>query len=264
MTSVERAAGRRKQSVAEASFDAWIKYYRQDENAPNAIVSYYVKGSLIALALDLTVRRATRGRRSLDDVMRALWTEYGCTGRGVGEEEIETLAQRVTGVDLRRFFDRALRSTADWRWEPLLAAFGLHVSRFPAQSGSDRGGQAPPGAMPPRAVLGARVEPAGNDVKLAQVFDGGAAQAAGFSAGDVAIALNGLRLTPGNWEQVLGRHRPGTVVRLTAFRRDELIERRVRLKAAPRDTYALAIDPHSTAAQRRLLDGWLQGPPAEN
>jgi predicted metalloprotease with PDZ domain len=259
MTAVERGAGRRRQSVADSSFDAWIKYYRQDENAPNAIVSYYAKGALIALALDLTVRKATRGGRSLDDVMRALWTEYGGTGRGVGEDDVEALAQRVTGVDLRRFFERALRSTADWRWEPLLASFGLRVTRFPAQSSGDRGGQAPSAPKPPRAVLGARIESAGSDIKLAQVFDAGAAQAAGLSAGDALVALNGLRLTPGNWEQMLGRHRPGAVVRIAAFRRDELIERRVRLKAAPRDTYALSIDPRASAAQRRLLDGWLQG-----
>jgi predicted metalloprotease with PDZ domain len=79
----------------------------------------------------------------------------------------------------------------------------------------------------------------------------------------VLIALNGLRLTPGNWEQVLGRYRPGTVVRATAFRRDELIERSVQLKAAPRDTYALTMEKRPTATQRRLLDGWLQGPRAE-
>src|SRR5690606_34264547 len=83
MTAVHRGSGRLKQSLADSSFDAWIKFYRQDENAPNAIVSYYAKGSLVAWALDLTVRKATAGRRSLDDVMRALWREYGLSGRGV-------------------------------------------------------------------------------------------------------------------------------------------------------------------------------------
>jgi predicted metalloprotease with PDZ domain len=74
---VLRGSGRTKQSVADSSFDAWTKYYRQDENAPNAIVSYYTKGSLVALALDLTIREKTRGRKSLDDIMRALWQRYG-------------------------------------------------------------------------------------------------------------------------------------------------------------------------------------------
>jgi predicted metalloprotease with PDZ domain len=263
MTSVERGPGRRKQSVADSSFDAWIKYYRQDENAPNAIVSYYAKGSLIALALDLTLRKATQGKRSLDDVMRALWAEYGCSGRGVGEDEVEALAERVSGVPLRRFFDRALRATEDLPLQSLLRDCGIQTQLFAAQSSGDRGGNAPASARRPRAVLGARIDAAGNEIKLSQVFDAGAAQAAGLSAGDVLIALNGLRLTPGNWEQMLGRYRPGDVVRATAFRRDELIERSVQLKAAPRDTYALTMEMRPTATQRRLLDSWLQGPRAE-
>ena len=73
-----RTPGRSRQSVADSSFDAWIKYYRQDENSPNAIVSYYVKGALVALALDLTLRRESR--ITLDDVMRALWQRYGEPG----------------------------------------------------------------------------------------------------------------------------------------------------------------------------------------
>ena len=259
MTTVERGSGRRKQSLADASYDAWIKYYRQDENAPNALVSYYTKGALVALALDLTVRKATAGRRSLDHVMRALWREHGLRDRGVGEDEFEALAERVTGVRLQAFFERALRSTADLPLPVLLREFGVGSSLHAAQSNADRGGGRPPAAAAPRLVLGARIDAAGADVKLGQVFDDGAAQRAGLAAGDVLIALNGLRVTPGNWEQLLGRYRAGTSVRATAFRRDELIERTLRLRSAPRDTYALWIDTQAKPAQRRLLDGWLGG-----
>ena len=83
---MERNAGRLKQSVAESSFDAWTKYYRQDENSPNAIVSYYQKGALVALGLDLTIRAKTDGARSLDDVMRLLWQYYGEGSGGVPED----------------------------------------------------------------------------------------------------------------------------------------------------------------------------------
>src|SRR3569623_944611 len=101
VNGVLRGGGRSKQSVAESRFDAWIKYYRQDENAPNAIVSNYTKGSLGALALDLTIRAETRGRKSLDDVMRALWQRYGRDfyapggGRGIDEDEVEALSAEV-------------------------------------------------------------------------------------------------------------------------------------------------------------------------
>ncbi|HEY8427580.1 MAG TPA: PDZ domain-containing protein [Sandaracinaceae bacterium] len=257
MTTVQRGSGRLKQTLAESSFDAWIKFYRQDENAPNAIVSYYAKGSLVALALDLTVRKATGGRRSLDDVMRTLWNEYGRSGRGVGEDEFERIAERVTGVRLQRFFARAVHGTDDLDWGALFRPFGVRVALNPAQSSSDRGGTKPCADGKERAVLGARLDAAGNEVKLGQVYDGGAAQAAGLAAGDVLIALDGLRITPGNWEQVLARYAPGAVVRATAFRRDELMEFRVRLGSAPRDTYYLWLDERASAARRRLLDGWL-------
>ena len=81
ITRVRGGSGRLKQSLAESSFDAWTKFYRQDENAPNAIVSYYAKGSLAALSLDLTIRLETKGATSLDDVMRALWNRVRRPGR---------------------------------------------------------------------------------------------------------------------------------------------------------------------------------------
>ena len=260
LTAVYRGSGRRKQTVAESSFDAWIKYYRQDENAPNAIVSYYAKGSLIALALDLTIRKATRGRRSLDHVMRALWKEHGTTGRGVGEKEIEALAQRVSGVNLERFFDRMLRSTEDFDWAPLLRAFGIRMRIDAAQSSTDRGGGSTAAARgTARVTLGARLDTAAGEVKIAQVFDDAPAQAAGLSAGDIVIAIDAVRITAGNWDELLQRRRPGDRIRVTAFRRDELIERTVRLAAAPKDTFRLWLDTAPGAAQRRLQALWLTG-----
>ncbi|MCC6534967.1 MAG: M61 family metallopeptidase [Burkholderiales bacterium] len=262
MTAVERGSGRRKQSVSESSFDAWIKYYRQDENAPNAIVSYYAKGSLIALALDLTLRKATRGRRSLDDLMRALWRDFGDGRRGVAETEIEAMAERIAGVPLARFFERALRSTEDMKLAGLLRDFGVRTHLGRAQSTSDRGGT--PAARNPataaqRAVLGARIDSSGAEVKLGQVFDGGAAQAAGLAAGDVLVAINRIRVAAATLETMLARYRPGDVVEVSAFRRDELIERELRLLAPPRDTYVLEPDPHASATQRRMRDAWLGG-----
>src|SRR5690606_37766148 len=91
ISGVMRGPGRRLQSVAESSFDAWIKYYRQDENSPNAIASYYAKGSLEALALDQTISSRTDGKRSLDDAMRLMWRRHGRDfferREGLGEDE---------------------------------------------------------------------------------------------------------------------------------------------------------------------------------
>jgi predicted metalloprotease with PDZ domain len=206
------------------------------------------------------VRKATEGKRSLDDVMRTLWAEYGATSCGVGEAELESLIQRVTGVRLKRFFDRMLRSTEDIEWAPLMRHFGMRMRIDAAQSAADRGGNAPrkdAKPTPPRAVLGARLDTSGSEVKVAQVFDGGAAQAGGLSAGDILVAIDGIRITPANWEQLLGRHHPGDSLRVTGFRRDELFERDVRLMAAPANTFSLWQDPSPSARQRRRLTQWL-------
>src|SRR5260221_10032365 len=96
ITSLLRTSGRKKQTVAESSFDAWIKYYRSDENTPNAGVSYYGKGSLIGLSLDLLIRNQTGGRNSLDDVMRALWERYGVKRIRVPADGIAETAQTGT------------------------------------------------------------------------------------------------------------------------------------------------------------------------
>ena len=216
VNGVLRGSGRTKQSVAESSFDAWVKYYRQDENAPNAIVSYYTKGSLIGLALDLTIREQTAGRKSLDDVMRTLWQRYGrdfyegkARGTGVAEEEIEQLFDEVTGLKLKRFFDRYVRGTDDLPFERLFASLGVTTT--------DERKDAKPS-------LGVRTAKDGNDCKLANVHEGGPAHKAGLSAGDILVALDGVRVSHANFDAVLGRYRAGDKVSLHAFRRDELME----------------------------------------
>jgi predicted metalloprotease with PDZ domain len=214
INGVLRGSGRTKQSVAESSFDAWVKYYRQDENSPNAIVSYYAKGSLVGLGLDLTIREQTKGRRSLDDVMRALWERYGrdfhegkVLGQGIAEDDVEALFEEVSGVRLKRFFDRYVRGTDDLPFDKLLAPFGIGLV--------DDRKDAKPG-------LGVRTAREGNDCKLANVYEDGAAHQAGLSAGDILIAIDGLRVTHSNLDSLLGRYRAGDLVTVHAFRRDEL------------------------------------------
>jgi predicted metalloprotease with PDZ domain len=213
--SVLRGSGRTKQSVAESSFDAWSKYYRQDENAANAIISYYTKGSLIALAFDLAIRAKTGGAKTLDDVMLALWQRYGrdfypSVGRGVTEDEVEALFEEVSGVRLRNMFDRYVRGTEDLPLAKLYAPFGVKLV-------DERKGSKP--------SLDANVGRDTGGAKLTGVHEGGPAHQAGLSAGDIVIALDGLRVTgnPSNLDALLGRYKVGDKVTVHAFRRDELM-----------------------------------------
>jgi len=256
ITTHLRTPGRAKQSVAESSFDAWIKYYRQDENSPNAGVSYYVKGSLVALCLDLLIRDKTRKTKSLDHVMRALWLRCGRTGIGVGEEEIEQLAEEVTGLKLRRYFDDWLRSKRELPLRDLLATHGVGMALRPAESSSDKGGKAAGSKdSAPRAALGMRTRSDGKDLVVTHVLEGGEAQAAGLAAGDLLVAIEGLRPGQGGLDAMLAKRRPGESVIVHAFRRDELMSFEVRLGRAAADTCVLS--ESAGGARRRLLERWL-------
>ena len=241
--------GRHKQSVADASFDAWVKYYRQDENAPNALVSFYQKGAIVGMVLDLTIRQRTAGRKSLDDVMRTMWQDYGKPERGVAEGAIEKIAAKVAGVNLDDFFAQALHGTDDLALEPLFKHFGIDMSlRAPGQSKA---------SDPVQATLGVKpVTEANGDVKLAQVFDGGSAQAAGLSAGDILIAIDGLRVTAANLDRRIRGYAIGSVVELNAFRRDELMHFRVTLQAQQKTHCVLSMTGTPVDAKARR-EAWL-------
>jgi predicted metalloprotease with PDZ domain len=263
VTRVLRGGGRLRQSVAESSFDAWIKFYRPDENTPNAVVSYYTKGSLVALALDLTLREATGGARSLDDLMRRLWHDYGARDIGVPEDRIPALASEIAGRDLGAFFALAVEGTADLPLATLLATVGVTIGLRAATGESDKGGTAASptvaaaagalaGDTPARAWIGARIA---GDGRISLVHDGGPAQRAGLSAGDQVIAVDGLRLA--GIEPLLSASRPGRVLDVHAFRRDELYQCRVTLTEAPLDTAWLAIDAGASPAAAAARAAWL-------
>ncbi|MGE5161709.1 MAG: M61 family metallopeptidase [Betaproteobacteria bacterium] len=247
-TTVMQRSSRLKQSVADSSFDAWIKYYRQDENAPNSVVSYYQKGSLVGLALDLTLRAETKGRVSLDDVMRALWRRARDDGdgyAGVDEDEFVEVAERVSGLALERRLREWTEGTRDPDFAPLLATFGVHFGARPAVD------------APHFALLGVKTASSGTDCRLAHVFDGSPARRAGLSANDVLVALDGLRVTPSNLDGLLARYAAGDVVECLAFRRDELMRFEVRLATQPPLKYALTAEDKAPKAAQRLKAGWL-------
>lgn len=242
ITGVQRGAGRMKQTLEQSSFEAWTKYYRQDENSPNSIVSYYTKGALAALALDLTIRRDSQGKQSLDDVMLALWKKWLADGKGLQEDEWEKIAIETTGLKLQPFFDLALRSTAELPLTELLASQGVEMQFEAAQGAADRGGVVDAFAGKPAPLtLGVKTAVDAAGVKLAQVLDGGAAQAAGLSGGDVVVAVDKLRAF--DLDKQIARYAAGDQIKLHAFRRDELMTFEATLRAAPADTCRLKLLP---------------------
>jgi predicted metalloprotease with PDZ domain len=240
--AVLRGSGRTKQSVADSSFDAWGKYYRQDENSPNAIVSYYAKGSLIGLGLDLTIRAKTNGKRSLDDIMRALWQKFGRDfyngkPRGVTPEEVEALFDSVAGFKLKTFFDKYIRGTDDVPLAKLLPQFGVGYKDERKSS---------------KPSLDVNLGRDGADCKLSAVHDGGAAQKAGLSANDLLVAIDGLRVSgnPSNVDGLLSRYKVGETVQVHAFRRDELMAFEVVLQGDRVPGITIAVEQQKTSLRR--------------
>jgi predicted metalloprotease with PDZ domain len=257
ITRVLRGPGRHKQSVEESSFDAWTKFYKQDANASNAIVSYYAKGSLIALALDLKIRSESKGGAfSLDDVMQECWRRWGQSGEGMPEGGLEAVCSEVTGLDLHDFFDASVRGTGELPLRKLLARFGVNYCLRRASSRKDKGGK--PAKKQPGPWLGATlVEQAGRSL-FKVVANGGPAERAGIAPGDVAVALDGLALTAANCDRRLRTYRDKDKLELVVFRGDELLTTKIRLEDAPDNTCYLQLDEDADAVVLGMQAAWLQ------
>ncbi len=260
VTRVMRGSGRLRQSVAQSSFDAWTRFYKQDENAPNAIVSYYSKGALAALGLDITLREATADQACLDDFMRLLWQKHGKTGIGVEETDLETLAAELAGRSLEDFFDHVIHGTEDLPLEAWFQSLGIGYRLRPARSLEDWGSSGlSTDEDSPRHVLGARYRQQGDFVELTQVYDEGPAQACGLSAGDRLVAIGGIQVTASGLQKLLDRQAAMSAVEVQAFRRDELMTFSLPLRAPTADTCELWLLPEQecTEAQLRRRQQWL-------
>jgi predicted metalloprotease with PDZ domain len=258
LTRVYRLPGRFKQSLADSSFDAWDVLYRPEPHHPNTSISYYTKGAMVALALDLKLRLETSQRVSLDDVVRELWRRYGARGIGVPEDGFEQLAAELSGLDLAPFFASAVRGTDDLPLKELFAEFGVAFEMRAAAGADDRGG-APRAGNGELLTLGVAVREREREhgLELASVLDGSAAERAGLHPGDVLVAIDRLRVTSRNLARRLARFESGERVTASVFRGDELLEVGIVLKAAPQDTCYLVVrdqaDPQALERRRAWL-----------
>jgi predicted metalloprotease with PDZ domain len=244
--TLQTTPARLQQTVEMASYDAWIKQYRPDDNTVNSTISYYTKGAVLGFLLDARIRTATGDARGLDDVMRLALARYS-GAKGFTPEDFRKTASEVAGADLGPWFTRALETTEELDFAEALGWFGLEfqTGRRPAD-----------GADEP-AWLGAKIKIESGRVLVENVPRGTPAYTGGVNAGDEILAIDDFRILPDDLDARLAAYRPGRTVVLLVSRRDELKRLDVTLGALPPDRWTLQLRPDVTPSQRAHLMKWI-------
>lgn len=235
--------GRLVQPLAESSFDAWIKLYRRESHSDNCQMSYYLKGELLTLMLDLLIRRRHDNQRSFDDVLRALWRRFGRSEKGFQEAELEAVISDIAGADLTSFWQDYLYGLRELPLEDYLEPFGLTIK---------------PQYEDKAPYFGAKLQAEGGRVKVRFVAVGSPAEQAGLSCEDELLALNGFKIGAETFNQRLQDFQPQDWVKIAYFHQDRLQTVSVRLQAPRPSRYEVAPMPHPSPEQSALLRGWLE------
>ncbi|HJX26388.1 MAG TPA: PDZ domain-containing protein, partial [Thermoanaerobaculia bacterium] len=262
--ALQTAPGRQVQSLEESSYDAWIKYYRRDENFNNTGISYYIKGEVVGFLLDARIREASGGRRSLDDVMRLAYQRHSGE-RGFRSEDFRALLEEVAGADLDPWLGQALSTTQELDYSQALRWYGLRFAESEEKEGEEENngtgkghgnGKAP---EVPTAWLGVEPETEDGLLVVREVKRETPAFAAGLNVGDEILALGDYRVTPANWKDRLKAYRPGEVVEIVVSRRERLVRLPVTFGQKPRQRWKLEVDPRANPEQTARLEAWLRG-----
>lgn len=244
--ALQTTPGRGVQSLTNASFDAWIKHYRPDENSPNTSMSYYIKGAVVAFLLDMRIRHVSRGQRSLDDVMRTAYVRYSGS-RGYSEPEFRALVEDVAGATLETFWESALEGTGELDFSEALDVLGLRFKTPEPLTGR----------LPGKATLGAVTRIDNGRLLVSQVRRGTAAYEAGLNVDDEIVAIDEFRIRADQLDARMEQYVAGDPVAILVARRDRLMRLNALLGTEPLKAWQLEIDPRASTAQRTILDFWL-------
>ena len=245
---LQTTPGRLVQSAEMASFDAWIKYYRPDENSNNTSISYYTKGTVLAFLLDAKIRKATNGAKSLDDVMRVAYEKFSGP-KGYTPEQFRGVIEQVAGRNLQGFWEPAVEGTSELDYTEALDAFGLRF-RPAAQQPADRAS---------RPWLGVTTRNDNGRLVITQVQRGSPADVAGLNVDDEILAIDEFRVRADRLENRLEQYKSGDKVSVLVARREQLVRVPTTFGAEPQRAWRLEVNPAAAEVQRRLLDAWLRG-----
>ncbi|WP_421131440.1 M61 family metallopeptidase [Alteromonas sp. A079] len=239
MTRLLQNEGRLKQSVAESSFDAWTKFYKQDASAVNNIVSYYAKGGIIALGLDLMLRKQSNNAVNLDDLMVLLWEHYGKEIKGTPDDVIQTLCMAHFQIDVSDYLNDVVYGTQDVSLSDDLPLIGLSMHTRAKTNADDKGGATSSSVV--KKQLGATLKPVAQGLSVIQVFDGLAAMNAGILLNDVIIAVNHYVVDQKMLQRILDTTQDATV-EVTLIRDGKLMSVQLTVTDAREDASFFTID----------------------
>lgn len=247
--SYQRVPGRRVMTAEEASFDTWIKYYRQDENSVNSQIDYYDKGAILGLLLDLEIRKLSHNAKSLDDVMRALYAEFFKQGRNYTPADFQLLCEQMAGASLDDFFARYVRGREEHDYNRALAVAGLRLDTSEASGGAKAA---------EKAYLGADLTQEGDRLMVSRVLEGSPAYEQGLNTGDQIVAFDNMRVNRESFDARLAEKRPGQLVSLTIFRFDDLSALPIKLGSLSNAVYRIVPVEKPTDEQKRIYRSWLR------
>lgn len=243
----QRTEGRHVRSLAEASFDAWIKFYRPDENSRNTSVDYYGKGQVVGFLLDAEIRSRTRNEASLDDVMRLTYERYAGE-RGFTPQDIRDAVAEVTGRRLDDFFERYVDGTDELDYSNALEWYGLRFKNGHGKHGKDED---------EAGWLGADLEDRNGRYMVTRVARGGPAFDAGLNVDDEILAVDDYRVTASSWSDRLKHYPSGTEAELWISRRGRLQRLPVTFGGEPKSSWELEIESSAGSRARRNRHVWL-------
>ncbi len=248
IASLQNTPGRLAQTVEEASFDAWIKYYRQDENSVNSQISYYDKGAILGLLLDLEIRKRTNGTKALDGVLRYLYTEFYKKNRNYTPVDFQKACELMAGSSLEDFFARFVRGKEELDYNSALGAAGLRLETITTGES---------GKPVERVFLGADIAQELERLVVKRVYAGSPAYDQGLNTGDQIIALNNMRVTKDFFDARIAEKRPGDLINLTIFRLDDLSTLLIKLGGRADGSYRIIPLANQTEAQKQVYRVWL-------
>ncbi len=233
--------GRKVQPLSESSFDAWIKLYRPDANSGNSQISYYLKGAMVSLLLDLLIRGQYDNQKSLDDVMRQMWQQFGENEIGYTPEELQAVIESVAGIDLQDFFKRYIDGIEDLPFNDYLKPFGLQLVAEREEE----------------PYLGVKVNTENGREIVKFVETGSPAQLAGIDFGDDLLAIDGIKITASGLGDRLKDYQAKDTIQVTLFHQDVLRILPVTLENPRPTRYQVIPIQNAQAAQQQKLAGWL-------